>query len=383
VEPVAGARRQAENARAVVHVSAQYPPALGGTENAAHAIAHSQHDDAGLRVRVITSDQGKGNAPLGQETFPVARLKSFNIANTPVMPTLLLRLLALPKRSIIHLHIAQAYTPELVWLAARLRRVKYVAHFHSDVIPSGRAGILLKPYKKIVLRRVMRAASKVLVPTDDYRELVCGKYEIPRDRVAVVDNGTDHRIVAKPKSLPVNGKPARPLFVGRLAVQKNVPLLLQTAAAYRDKYDKNFKLAIVGDGDLRPAIEAEIRRLDLAELVSVVGARYGVALEATYEESDLLILTSIFESFGLVLVEAMTKGLPIVSVHIPAVRNVALDGVNGLLVASAPEPLADAMHALLTDRDLYEKISMNNLAAAQRYTWNAVVEKISAVYEDI
>ena len=368
--------------RSVVHVAAQYPPALGGTENAAHAIAHAQHD-VGLSIRVITSDQGKGNAPVSREAFPVARLKSYSVAHTPVMPALLLQLLAVKRESIIHLHIAQAFTPELVWLAARLRRIKYVAHFHSDVIASGPAGIFLKPYKKIVLRRVMQAAAKVLVPTDDYRDLACGKYGIPRDRVAVVDNGTHHRVVDQPKSISAAGKSARLLFVGRLAVQKNVPLLLQAVAAYRDKYGSDFRLVIVGDGDLRPAIEAEIRRLDLGELVTLAGARYGAELESAYEESDLLILTSIFESFGLVLVEAMTKALPIVSVHIPAVRNVALDGVNGLLVDSAPGPLADAIHALLSDKELYEKISMNNLAAAHGYTWGAVVEKVSAAYGSI
>jgi glycosyltransferase involved in cell wall biosynthesis len=371
-----------DRGRAIVHVASRYPPALGGTENAAHAIAHTQHD-SGLLVRVVTSDQDNGDAPLEKEDLPVARLKSFNVANTPVMPSLLWRLLALKRGSIIHVHIAQAFAPELVWLVAKLRRLKYVAHFHADVIPSGRAGLILEPYKKIVLRRVMRRAAKVLVPTDDYRDLVCQKYGIPRDRVAVVDNGTDHRVVARSKSISGRGRPAQLLFVGRLAVQKNVPLLLRAVAAYREKYDGDFQLAIVGDGDLRPAIEDEIRRLELGELVSLVGARYGRALESMYEESDLLILTSIFESFGLVLVEAMTKALPIVSVHIPAVRNVVLDGVNGLLVESEPGALADAIHELLTDEDLYAKFSTNNLARAHRYTWGSVADKISAAYDSL
>lgn len=371
-----------EAGRAVVHVASRYPPAVGGTENAAQAIARTQYG-TGLPVRVITSDEGVTDAPLEQEELPVARLKSFDVANTPVMPGLLWRLLAVNRRSIIHLHVAQAYAPELVWLAAKLRRIKYVAHFHADVIPSGRAGLLLEPYKKLVLRRVMRGAAKVLVPTDDYRTLVGEKYDIRRDRIAVVDNGTDHRVVAQPKSIPGQARPARLLFVGRLAIQKNVPLLLRAAAAYRDKYNSNFLLVIVGDGDLRPSIEEEIRRLGLSELVSLAGTRYGAALESTYEESDLLILTSIFESFGLVLVEAMTKGLPIVSVRIPAVRNVVLDGVNGLLAESEPGALADAMYELLTDEDLYGKFSLNNLAAAQRYTWGSVARKISAAYEGL
>jgi glycosyltransferase involved in cell wall biosynthesis len=334
-----------------------------------------------MRVQVITSNQEKNNAPAEDEGFPVRRLSSVKVASTPIMPGLPLRLFAIKRSSIVHLHIAQAYTPELVWLVTRLRRIKYVAHFHADVIPSGSAGLLLEPYKKVVLSRVIRGASKVLVPTEDYRDLVCDKYSIPRTRVAVVDNGTDHRIVDAPKPAAEHRQTARLLFVGRLAVQKNVPLLLRAVAAYRDKYGTGFQLSIVGDGDLRPAIESEISQLDLGSLVRLTGTRYGDELESTYEESDLLILTSIFESFGLVLIEAMAKALPIVSVYIPAVRNVMLDGVNGLLVDSDPGALADAIHRLLTDGDLYAKVSMNNLATSRRYTWGAVVDKITAVYD--
>lgn len=371
-----------EQQTSIVHVVPQYPPALGGMEIAVHAIVHKQYE-TGIPVRVITSDQGTRDTPVEPEEFPVKRLKSLNVVNTPIMPSLPFRLFAINRRSIVHLHIAQAYTPELVWLVAKLKRAKYVAHFHADVIPTGRAGILLAPYKKIVLSRVLRNASKVLVPTEDYKDLVCDKYRLPRDQVAVVDNGTDHRIVEQPKRLPEQGKTARLIFVGRLAVQKNIPLLLRTVAAYRDKYGVDIQLSIVGEGDLRHVIESEINHLEIGSMVRLVGARYGAALESMYEESDLFILTSIFESFGLVLVEAMTKALPIVSVYIPAVRNVVFDGENGLLVESAPEALADAVHRLLTDRDFYAKVSINNLTASQRYTWEAVVNKISDVYRSL
>jgi glycosyltransferase involved in cell wall biosynthesis len=371
-----------DTARPIVHVVPQYPPALGGMETAVHAIAHTQHE-SGMRVQVITSDQGKSNTPVKDEGFLVRRLKSSVIVNTPIMPGLPFHLFTLKRHSIVHLHIAQAYTPELVWLASKLKRTKYVAHLHADVIPTGRAGLLLEPYKKIVLSRVIRSAAKVLVPTEDYRDLVCEKYGIQRDRVAVVDNGTDHRIVEQAKILPGQAEAAKLLFVGRLAVQKNLPLLLRAIAAYRGKYGTNLQLSIVGDGDLRSSVESEIQELDLGSMVRLVGARYGDELESIYEESDLLLLTSIFESFGLVLVEAMAKALPIVSVYIPAVRNVMLDEVNGLLVNSTPEALADAIDRLLTDKDLYAKVSMNNLAASHRYTWQSVVNKISAVYENL
>ena len=369
--------------REIVHISARYPPALGGVENVAQALVRQQYKN-GMQVRVLTSDQlDKNEMPDEQEVFPVARLKSFSVANTPILPSLPYRLFIMDRESIVHLHIAQAYVPEIVWLCARTRRIPYVAHFHSDVIPSGLAGFLLKPYKKILLRRVLRDASMVIVPTDDYRDLVCSKFGIRFDRVAVVPNGSDHRIVKAPKSLSKTGRESQLIFVGRLALQKNIPLLLRAIAAYQERYDSKIHLTIVGEGDMRPAIEAEIDQLGLGSTVSLPGAFHGAALESMYEVSDLLLLTSIFESFGLVLIEAMTKALPIVSVNIPAVRNVVTSGVNGLLVESAPEAVAEAIHALLADEELYAKISMNNLAKSHDYTWSATARQVSLIYDAV
>lgn len=360
-------------------MASRYPPALGGMEKAAQALAREQHKQ-GLRVEMLTSDQGASGTPGEDEAFPVARLKSIDVANTPIIPALGWRLLGRNKDSVIHLHIAQAYTPEVVWMCARIRRIPYVAQVHSDVIPSGWAGFLLKPYKQVVLRRVLRGASVVAVPTDDYRDLVRDKYGVPVDRVAVVPHGTDHRIASEAKTLRADREP-RLLFVGRLALQKNVPLLLRAVAAYREMYGTAPHLTVVGEGDMRPAIEAEISRLGLGPAVDLRGALQGAELETAYEASDLLVLTSIFESFGLVLLEAMTKALPIVSVNIPAVRNVVANGVNGLLAEPTPEALAAAIHALLADEVLYAKISMNNLSKSHDYTWDASAEQFSSIYE--
>jgi glycosyltransferase involved in cell wall biosynthesis len=113
------------------------------------------------------------------------------------------------------------------------------------------------------------------------------------------------------------------------------------------------------------------------------GAVTGPELQSAYRQADLLLLTSVNESFGLVLVEAMTKALPIVSVNIPAVRNVMTDGVNGLMTDASPSALAEAIHTLLTDRDRYAAMSRNNLERARSYSWRAVAEQLVPVYQSI
>ena len=364
--------------RSVVHIVNRYPPALGGMEKAVQALARSQHK-LGLDVTVLTSDDGKDELPPEDEPFPVIRLKSSAVAHTQIMPGLFPRLLGMDRDAVLHLHVAAALLPELVWVYSKLLKHRYVASVHLDVPPSTLVGkVLLDPYKKLFLTRVLRDAEAIVVSTDDYQDLVSDKYGIPRDRVVPIRLGTLHRIVDHPKALDPAGGARKILFVGRLAVQKNIPALLKALSVYVRKYDRDVRLTLVGDGELRGVLEAEVRRLGLSDIVTFMGGLHGEALEAAYQESDVLALTSTQESFGLVLIEAMTKGVPIVSVDIPAVRNVVENGVNGLLAQQDPEFLADAIHNVLADPARYQEMSRNNLAKVRNYDWDLVAAEVAA-----
>jgi glycosyltransferase involved in cell wall biosynthesis len=368
---------KAENGtvKSVVHVVNRYPPAMGGMEEVVQALARSQRK-LGVDVTVLTSDCGRDELPPEDEPFPVIRLRSRTVTHTQIIPGLFPRLLRLNRDSVLHVHVAAALLPELVWAYAKLRKHPYVASVYLDVPPSMLVGrLLLTPYKKFFLKRVLRDARAIWVPTDDYQDLISAKYGIPRERVIPIRCGTLHRIVDEPKKLPA-GAERKVLFVGRLAVQKNVPLLLEAIAVYLRKYGRDLRLTLAGDGELREKLESQVSRLRLGGNVTFVGALHGEQLEAAYQDADLLALTSTKESFGLVFIEAMTKGVPIVSVDIPAVRNVVENGVNGILAEQNPESVADAVRAVLTDSARYEQMSKNNLAKARIYDWDVVAGEI-------
>ena len=151
----------------VIHVSAHYPPYLGGLEKVVQSLA-SYRDRLGLPVEVLTSQ------PAGQaaDAAFVQRLGSFHIAHTTVMPSLVPRLLRLKGDSVVHLHVSQAYTSEAVYLARLVNKVPYVAHMHIDVGPSGTAGFLLHAYKPFILGPVLRGAEVVVVFTEEQRRVI-------------------------------------------------------------------------------------------------------------------------------------------------------------------------------------------------------------------
>lgn len=368
---------------AIVHVTSRYPPVIGGLEQVVRSLAYYQYQQ-GTDVRVLTSDYGT-NGNIGvEDPFPVTRLRSIEAVNTVIIPGLLRSLASLRNDTLIHLHIGSAYVPEMVWINKRLRNIPYIAHVHIDVLPSGRAGVLLGPYKKLILSRVVRDAALVLVPTNDYVDIIGARYGLPEERIRVIPNATDHRISGEGRSAPsVAGKEPQVILVGRLAPQKNIPLALATMASYTERYNRRIRLEIVGDGADREKISAQIDRLGLGDIVTLRGALKGSELESAYARSDLLLMTSLNESFGLVLIEGMTKGLPLVSVDIPAVRNVLEHGINGFLAEPKPEALADCLHELLNDQSLYETFSTNNQKKAQQFSWQSVVMKLDSIYKSL
>ena len=159
--------------------------------------------------------------------------------------------------------------------------------------------------------------------------------------------------------------------------------MLEAMAAYIRRHGGGVRLTIVGEGELKDDIRVQIARLGLNGIVTLHGPLYGRQLQSVYEQSDLLLLTSTHESFGIVLIEAMTKGLPIVSVNIPCVRNVVASGINGILSESTPDAVADAVHTLLIDHDLYEAVSMNNLERARSFGWQSIAKDMGTIYNSL
>ena len=116
----------------IIQVVSYYPPHLGGMENCAAQIAEG-FVDKGYAVSVYTSDKGYSQDAAPHSKLQVHYLKSIEFAHTPIIFTLFFRLLAFPRHSLMHLHVSQAFSPEIVYLISKLKGIPYIAHIHLDV----------------------------------------------------------------------------------------------------------------------------------------------------------------------------------------------------------------------------------------------------------
>jgi glycosyltransferase involved in cell wall biosynthesis len=372
--------------RRVLHLAAYYPPHLGGVERVAQALAESLA--ARREVDVITTALGADASP-GSHREPqsdsrsgavrVNRYKAVEIAHTPVSWGLFTALLKADRGAVWHLHCAQALIAEQVMIAARLRRQKYLLHFHLDVGVSGPLGRLLPLYKKYVFARAVRAAAGVIVLTAAQASFVQEVYRVPADRIHVVPNGVADRYFRTPRRSPGSGsdkpRPLRLLFVGRLEVQKNVARLIDALALVTE----DVQLRVVGDGSLRP----ELERLAAAAAAPVefAGALDGEDLLRAYAGADVFVLPSDREGMALVALEAMAAGLPVIATDVPG--NTELIAGRGLLADPDPAALAEAIDTLAADPELRAELARRCAAAVRDYSWDAIADRVEQIYDEV
>jgi D-inositol-3-phosphate glycosyltransferase len=361
----------------VVHVVPYYPPHIGGMERVAEDIVTELSTD--LEVSVLTSRLGEaGLAPSATGSkVTVRRLWALELAHTPVMPTLLFHLLRLPRACIVHVHLPVAFAPELVWFTSLVTRRRYVAHYHLDADPTGPLGRLFVWYKRVVMSRVLQGASAVIAVSSDQPATLVHGHGVAASRVKLIPNGIDRRFVPAQQTRPAPGRPFRLLFVGRLAPQKNAGLLIDALA----RCTTDCHLLVVGDGEERDALRARVVELDLQDRVTFRGSLSGRSLVEAYQRSDALVLPSRKESTGLVLLEAMACGVPVVGTRVQGITETV--GADGILVEPEPGALAMAIDRLATDDRLWRELSLRGLRRSHDHSWSTSISAMRQLYAEM
>jgi glycosyltransferase involved in cell wall biosynthesis len=205
---------------------------------------------------------------------------------------------------------------------------------------------------------------------------------LPASRVQVVTNGIDAaRFAPEASPMPCSAPTLTVGVLTRLDARKGLPYLLRAMAQLRSDIPEA-RLLIGGDGEDRSALEREADTLGLTGRVEFVGAVHDAA--QFYRRLDLFVLPSLDEAFGLVLLEAMAAGLPVVGTQVGGIPEVLEDGSQGRLVAPADsQALAGAIRDLCRDPLRRGQMAEQARRQAQCFDIGRTAKALQTVYEEL
>lgn len=172
------------------------------------------------------------------------------------------------------------------------------------------------------------------------------------------------------------------LYVGRIAKEKNMSVLFE-ATALVFASDPHARLWLVGDGPYREQCSQMARELGIGDRVKFVGFIPREEVDAYYAASDLFVFSSLTETQGLVVNEAMSYGLPAVVVNGGGAGASVVDDVNGLLVRNDSEQMAESILTILNDEQLAAKLSDGALRTGREYSVASMAERAVDVYRSV
>lgn len=179
------------------------------------------------------------------------------------------------------------------------------------------------------------------------------------------------------------------LFVGRLIALKGVRILISSMKRVIEKYPDSC-LVIIGDGPDRSSLEELCFRKKMSQNIRFIGGADKKTLFSYYQNSAIFVLPSIMlyngqtEGLGVVLLEAMASGLPVIGSNVGGIPDIISHEVNGLLVSPGdPDALADAIIRILTDPDLASQISEEGRKTVlAKFSWSVIADRFIGVYYD-
>ncbi|MBI4607460.1 MAG: glycosyltransferase [Candidatus Rokubacteria bacterium] len=243
--------------------------------------------------------------------------------------------------------------------------------------------------------RIVGGADRIVAANAVERAHLVWYYGAPSDRISVIPCGVDTDLFRAldsdaAKAALALGAERHLLYVGRLTPIKGLETLLEAMRRLRQEARyRDLRLLVVG-GDLDEPdnghaafLMERVAALGLDAAVSFVGAQPQERLRLYYVAAAMTIMPSYYESFGMVALEAMACGRPVIASRVGGLMLTVVDGVTGLLMPEGdPRALADRVARLLDDDGLRWRLGWQASRLATRYRWPCVAEAVCRLYAE-
>lgn len=254
---------------------------------------------------------------------------------------------------------------------------------HSAVRP---ADYLLKyafhPMNVVMDNLAARSADHVIAISTEMAAQLTARYRLPERKVSTVLHGVDTETFHPDgeRHPAVSADRFTLLFVGRLVTRKGADLAIEAVQA--SGHDE-IELLIAGEGRLERNLKRLASDRGVADRVRFLGYVPDEDLPSLYSSADVLLFTSNYEGFGLVVLESMASGTPVIAPPVGGVPDVIENGLSGYIVERNASAVADRIDQLVSDRRQLSQMSVAARNAAEERDWSRVAEEVETIYENV
>jgi len=242
---------------------------------------------------------------------------------------------------------------------------------------------------KLTISSAVRKGKKIIVPSMNTKKDLQIILKVKSDKISIIYDGivfpppeTSLKKVNLEKELKI--KKPYILYVGRFAPHKNLPRLLEAFHLLKNKYNINHQLVLVGSKDKDYlSLKQKVVQLNLEDAVVFTGFLKDEKLfERLYREASLLVLPSLYEGFGLSVLDAMSRGVPIACSEISSLPEIAGKTAQ-FFNPQDPIDIAEKIDAVLNDNILREKLIREGLKQYKKFPWEKTAQETLLVYKDV
>jgi len=368
----------------ILQTPPRYPPAVGGVENAVAGLTRGLVG-LGHEVAVLCANEPISAKEEVLEGVRVRRLPYVGkVANTNVTPRLPIAILR-EEFDLLHTHLPTPWSADWSAIAAAAKRKPLVLTYYNDIVGEGPFEGIARLYNRTGLRLLLRLAKKITVIQPEYQN--SPHLRGLEEKVEVIPVGVDLARF-RPEGAASDG---RTLFflslLDRHHRYKGLEDLLSALVAVKEEVG-DVKLLVGGGGELLDHYRRASARLGLEEAVQFLGFVPEEMVAKYYNRCDIFILPSTSraqEGFGMVALEAMACGRPVICTGIVGVAE-DVERVGGGLVVEAgkPEVLAEAIARLLQSGPEAQRMgAAGRRLVEERYGWRKVAERFEGLYEGL
>ena len=261
---------------------------------------------------------------------------------------------------------------------------QYWEYTHYVPFPSEAIQDFLKNRIHKWLQEYMQKCQHIIIPSESMKDFLVREYGL-QEQYTVIPTGTNLE-----PFLRADGKSLRKkqgwqnetvlISIGRLAPEKNWDTLVRAFATVAAD-QRDLRLVLIGDGPAKEDLQDLASELGIAGRVTFTGAVPFDEIPSYLKAADAFCFASVTETQGLVTIEAMAAGLPVVAVDGPGTRDIVKNGRQGFLVDNDPEALAKGIKKLLNDPQRLKRFSESALKKAKMYDIEQLGERMVDVYK--